>query len=99
MKSPYHNLNISDIKKGPFHNNGLFHAFMLYRLVKNKKPQIMTNKLKSLIYLACFICASVVYHQNTNTEVQKEIATNSYEQDADIIINPYKNLESINQTN
>ncbi len=59
----------------------------------------MTNKLKSLIYLACFICASVVYHQNTNTEVQKEIATNSYEQDADIIINPYKNLESINQTN
>ena len=59
----------------------------------------MTNKLKSLIYLACFICASVVYHQNTNTEEQKEIATNSYEQDADIIINPYKNLESINQTN
>lgn len=59
----------------------------------------MTNKLKSLIYLACFICASVVYHQNTNTEVQKEIATNSYEQDADIIINPYKNLESRNQNN
>lgn len=59
----------------------------------------MTSKLKSLIYLACFICASVVYHQNTDTEVQKEIATNSYEQNADIVINPYKNLEDRNQTN
>ena len=59
----------------------------------------MTNKLKSLIYLACFICASVVYHQSTNTDVQKEIVTNTYEQDADIVINPYKNLENRTQTN
>ncbi len=59
----------------------------------------MTSKLKSLIYLACFICASVVYHQSTNTDVQEEIATNTYEQDADIVINPYKTLESRTQTN
>jgi len=59
----------------------------------------MTNKLKSLIYLACFICASVVYHLSTNSEVQKEIATTSYEQDVDIVINPYNNLDNRTQTN
>jgi len=53
----------------------------------------MTNKLKSLIYLACFICASVVYHQNTNDNVQEEIVTNTYDQEADIVINPYKTME------
>ena len=46
----------------------------------------MTNKVKSLIYLACFICASVVYHQNTNDTVKEDIVTNTYEQEADIVI-------------
>ncbi|WP_339651392.1 hypothetical protein [uncultured Maribacter sp.] len=59
----------------------------------------MTNKLKSLIYLACFICASVVYHLSTNSEVQKEIVNNTYEQEVDIVINPYKNLDNRTQTN
>lgn len=60
----------------------------------------MTNKVKSLIYLACFICASVVYHQNTNDTVKEDIVTNTYEQEADIVINPYKTMEGrTTQTN
>ena len=59
----------------------------------------MTSKLKSLIYLACFICASVMYYQNTNEESQKEIVTTVYDQEVDIVINPYKNLEARTQTN
>ncbi|MGJ8716393.1 hypothetical protein [Maribacter stanieri] len=59
----------------------------------------MTNKLKSLIYLACFICASVVYHQNTNDNVQEDIVNTTYEQDVDIVINPYKNIEGRTQQN
>ncbi|HDZ07243.1 hypothetical protein [Maribacter sp.] len=59
----------------------------------------MTNKLKSLIYLACFICASVVYHQNTNDNVQENIVNTTYEQDVDIVINPYKNIEGRTQQN
>ncbi|MDP5061886.1 hypothetical protein CLV90_2735 [Maribacter spongiicola] len=53
----------------------------------------MTSKLKSLIYLACFIFASVVYHQSTTETNQEEIVTNTYEQEADIVINPYKTME------
>jgi len=59
----------------------------------------MTSKFKSLIYLACFICASVIYHQSTNKEVEKEIVTNTYDQEVDIIINPYKSIEDRTQTN
>jgi len=59
----------------------------------------MINKLKSLIYLACFICASILYHQGTNEKVQEDIVTNTYHQEADIIINPYKATEGRAQTN
>ena len=59
----------------------------------------MTYKLKSLIYLACFICASVIYHQNTNDNVQEDIVNTTYEQDVDIVINPYKNIEGRTQQN
>ncbi|SIQ93913.1 hypothetical protein SAMN05421797_104233 [Maribacter ulvicola] len=59
----------------------------------------MTNKLKSLIYLACFICASIVYHHSTNETVKEEIVTNTYDQEADIVINPYKTIEGRTQTN
>lgn len=58
----------------------------------------MTSKLKSLIYLSCFILASVVYHQATTTEVKEELATNTIEQEVDIVINPYKSHDKI-QTN
>jgi hypothetical protein len=59
----------------------------------------MTSKLKSLIYLACFICASVIYYQDTNENDQKEIVTTTYDQEVDIVINPYKNLEARTQVN
>lgn len=59
----------------------------------------MTNKIKSLIYLACFICASVVYYQSNNETAQEEIVTNTYEQEADIVINPYKTMEGRNHSN
>lgn len=58
----------------------------------------MTSKLKSLIYLSCFILASVVYHQSTNTEAKEEIAANTIEQEVDIVINPYEGHDKI-QTN
>jgi len=58
----------------------------------------MTSKLKSLIYLSCFMLASVVYHQATNTEVKEDLATNTIEQEVDIVINPYNGHEKI-QTN
>lgn len=53
----------------------------------------MKNKIKSLIYLSCFICASIVYHQTMNSEPKKELATNTIEQEADIVINPYDKHE------
>lgn len=53
----------------------------------------MNTKIKSLIYLSCFIFASVVYHQTTNTEPKEELATNSIQQEADIVINPYIDTE------
>lgn len=49
----------------------------------------MTNKLKSLIYLSCFIFASIVYHQTMNPEPREELVTNIIEQKADIVISPY----------
>ena len=58
----------------------------------------MTNKLKSLIYLSCFIIASVVYHNTTNTEANEELASNTIEQEVDIVINPYESQDEI-QTN
>lgn len=42
--------------------------------------------------------ASVVYHQATNTEVKEDLATNTIEQEVDIVINPYNGHEKI-QTN
>jgi hypothetical protein len=99
MKCFNHILNILDIKKSPLHNNGLFHALLFFRLAMNLNPQIMTSKLKSLIYLACFICASVVYHQSTSENEQKEIVTNTYDQEADIVINPYKTMEGRTPSN
>ncbi|WP_405384006.1 hypothetical protein [Maribacter sp. LLG6340-A2] len=58
----------------------------------------MNNKLKSLVYLSCFIFASVVYHQTTNTEAKEELAANTLEQEVDIVINPYEEQDKV-QTN
>ncbi len=59
----------------------------------------MTNKLKSLIYLSCFIFASVLYNQTMNTDPKEEIVSNTLEQEADIVINPYSDNEDRIETN
>ncbi len=59
----------------------------------------MTNKIKSLLYLSCFILASVVYHQSMPLELKEELATNTLEQEADIVINPYNELNQQIATN
>ena len=56
----------------------------------------MTNKIKSLIYLSCFIFASVVYNLSTEVTPNEEIATNTVNQEPDVVINPYlENNEQI----
>ena len=59
----------------------------------------MITKVKSLIYLSCFILASVIYHQTINSEPAEELATNTIEQEADIIINPFNAHENKIETN
>lgn len=59
----------------------------------------MTNKVKSLLYLSCFILASVVYHQSMPSEPTEELATNTIEQAADIVINPYGENKQQTKTN
>lgn len=59
----------------------------------------MTNKIKSLLYLSCFIFASVVYHQSMPLEPTEELATNTIEQEADIVINPYGENKQQIETN
>ena len=59
----------------------------------------MTTKLKSLIYLICFIFASVLYQQTANTEPKEEIVSNTLEQEADIVINPYADNNDRIETN
>ncbi len=56
----------------------------------------MTNKIKSLIYLSCFIFASVVYNLSTEVTPNEEIATNTVNEEPDVVINPYlENNEQI----
>lgn len=56
----------------------------------------MNTKIKSLIYLSCFIFASVVYNLSTEEVTsKKEIATHTAIQEPDVIINPY--LEPLEQ--
>ncbi|MGC1515172.1 MAG: hypothetical protein WA810_06300 [Maribacter sp.] len=54
----------------------------------------MNNKLKSLIYLSCFILVSILYYQSTTAQPKEELANMAISQEADIIINPYgENLD------
>lgn len=59
----------------------------------------MTNKIKSLIYLSCFILASVFYHFSMETETAKEMVNNDVQQEADVVINTYSDQHEIIQTN
>ncbi|MFS4454974.1 hypothetical protein [Maribacter sp. 2304DJ31-5] len=49
----------------------------------------MNNKLKSLLYLSCFLIASVIYHISDYEDIVKEIPETQEIVNADIIINPY----------
>ena len=58
----------------------------------------MTNKIKSLIYLSCFILASVVYNISIETETSKEMVNNDVQQEADMVINTYSDQNEIIHT-
>ncbi|MGC1515173.1 MAG: hypothetical protein WA810_06305 [Maribacter sp.] len=46
----------------------------------------MNNKLKSLVYLICFIIASVVYTYSTEASSESQIVENTFAQEADLIL-------------
>lgn len=58
----------------------------------------MTNKIKSLIYLSCFILASVVYHFSMETETAKEMVNNDVQQETDMVTNTYSDQNNRIQT-
>lgn len=49
----------------------------------------MNNKLKSLIYLSCFMIAAVVYHFQINEDDIQTLPENEVMAEADIIIEPF----------
>lgn len=60
----------------------------------------MNTKIKSLIYLSCFIFASVVYNLSTEEATPNEqIATHTVIQEPDVIINPYLEPQEQIKTN
>lgn len=56
----------------------------------------MSNKLKSLIYLSCFVLAAIVYNGTITEENGDEFANNQEFVDADIVIEPF--TENTDQT-
>ncbi|WP_180272294.1 hypothetical protein [Maribacter sp. 4U21] len=48
----------------------------------------MNNKLKSLIYLSCFMIMAVLYHVDSSTEMDKKVVDTAKTTEADITINP-----------
>ncbi len=55
----------------------------------------MSNKIKSLIYLSCFVLAAIIYN-GTITEETEQFADNQEFVDADIVIEPFS--ENTDQT-
>lgn len=49
----------------------------------------MSNKIKSLLYLSCFILAAIFYHQTINTVAKEELVTNTIHQEVDNVIDSY----------
>lgn len=49
----------------------------------------MSNKLKSLIYLSCFMIAAVVYHVDASNKEETKLIDSSQTTEADITINPF----------
>ncbi|MBQ4915801.1 hypothetical protein J8L85_15200 [Maribacter sp. MMG018] len=49
----------------------------------------MNNKIKSLIYLGCFMLAAVTYHLETGASNNEEPKKNKEVAQADIVIQPF----------
>lgn len=49
----------------------------------------MNNKIKSLIYLGCFMLAAVTYHLETNPSNNEEPKKTKEVAQADIVIQPF----------
>lgn len=49
----------------------------------------MNNKLKSLIYLSCFIVAAVFYHFQINEQSNQLLPKNEEMAKADIVLEPF----------
>lgn len=49
----------------------------------------MNNKIKSLIYLSCFIIAAVFYHFQLNGEAGQQLPENEEIAKADIVVEPF----------
>jgi hypothetical protein len=49
----------------------------------------MNNKLKSLVYLSCFMIMAVLYHVDASTEADKKVVDTTQTTEADITINPF----------
>ena len=49
----------------------------------------MNNKLKSLIYLSCFMVAAVFYHFQINNESDQNLPQNEVMAEADIVVEPF----------
>ncbi|WP_047247518.1 hypothetical protein [Maribacter thermophilus] len=49
----------------------------------------MNNKIKSLIYLGCFMIAAVTYHLETDSSKKEEPQKSKEVAQADIVIQPF----------
>jgi len=49
----------------------------------------MNNKLKSLLYLSCFMIAAVVYHVEATNKIETKPIDSVQFTKADIVINPF----------
>lgn len=59
----------------------------------------MNNKLKSLIYLSCFLLAAVLYQATENSTIENTIPQEEQIVEADITITPYAAAEEDIKTN
>ncbi|MFS4468486.1 hypothetical protein [Maribacter sp. 2210JD10-5] len=54
----------------------------------------MNNKIKSLLFLSCFLLVAMAFHlSNPKTIVKEEIPKSNQLADADIVIDPHNNTE------
>ncbi len=78
----FNNLLYFGIRKTSFGNNRVFRDNSRRKLASEiKTPTVMNNKLKSLLYLASFVAAIVIYdNSNKNQETEHAVADVTIEQ-------------------